>query len=273
MHEAELYFIRQLQETLRGPLLDLFFLGWNFVDTFGFAIILIGVIWYLVNRQIGIRLFYILCLSSILNWMLKHWFALPRPCHVDPAVGLLCFSSPGFPSGAAQTAILLSGILFIECKNNLYRCLGVVFAFFLCFSRVYLGVHYFTDILGGLIVGGLLLIVYQKLFPLLQKHWKILSLLFPFFVLLVGRSAYLPLFGISLGTAVGLLLGQKQEFKNKNRWMKALEAFTAILGAFLLLKGKFLMPELKILPIFACGLWFSFLGTWILQKTFRNFNS
>ena len=49
---------------------------------------------------------------------------------MDALVGILCTPSPGFPSGAAQSAALYVGIVVLECQKNLYRWLALVFAIF-----------------------------------------------------------------------------------------------------------------------------------------------
>jgi len=170
--------------------MDYFFIAWNYVDTLAFSILLISVVWYLIDRPIGIRLLYIFLLGAVINKFLKGFFGLPRPCQIDSLVGILCLPSPGFPSGAAQSAILIAGIIWIESCKRLYRWLGVLFALFLSFSRIYLGLHFFSDILGGWIVGGVLLLVYSKLFPLFEKNWRRYLFLFPILLLVIAQGFF-----------------------------------------------------------------------------------
>lgn len=267
MHNTELEYIHRLQEGLRSPFLDTFFIGWSFVDTFGFGILLIGIVWYLIQRSIGIKLFYILMISTVMNFFFKHLFDLPRPCQIDPSVAVFgCHPSPGFPSGAAQTAILIAGIIFLETKRPLYRLLGILFAFFLCLSRVYLGVHYFTDILGGLAIGALLLVVYQKLFPALKKHWKLLSLLFPVFIFLMTPYFKFQMW-ISLGISLGLILADKKQFQISPHFkIRFLQAVTAILGTYLIIQAAKANPWVLIPGLVLGGFWFSFLNSYLIKK-------
>lgn len=272
LHGKELEWIHQLQNTLRSSLMDYFFLGWNYVDTIGFSIILISVVWYLIDRPVGIRLIYILMLSSVVNLALKAYFGLPRPCQIDASVGILCSSSPGFPSGAAQTAAILAGIIFIECRKQVCRYLGLLFALFLCFSRVYLGLHYFTDILGGLIVGGVLLLVYWKLFPIMEQKWKAALFLFPVLLLLIGQSSAVYFFGVSLGIAIGLLLNEKVKKYWGQGWIiSSLQTMSVLIGLFASLKAMAAYPNLKMLFALGSGFWLSFLGAWSVQKLSKAF--
>ncbi|MGE5196140.1 MAG: phosphatase PAP2 family protein [Anaerolineae bacterium] len=273
MHEVQLQWIRNLQEALRSSWMDGFFKAWNFVDTAYFSIIAISLVWYLWDRRIGIRLFYILVISLVLNKLLKSLFDQPRPCQVDPLVGILCSASPGFPSGAAQTAAIFCGVVFIECRRPLYRWMALAFAFFLCFSRVYLGVHYPTDILGGLVVGSLLLVMYAKIFPLFQKIWKVAAIAFPFLLLFLGLVVSMSSFWVfylffsTLGIAVGLMTYAKQGIqKVETLRMRGWQTLIVIVGLCILFVMEQLLPSLEILWSFGEGYWLSFLGGCVAKE-------
>ncbi|MBS3902759.1 MAG: phosphatase PAP2 family protein [Anaplasmataceae bacterium] len=270
LHDRELEWIHKLQQGLRTPFTDYFFIGWNYVDTLGFSMFLVSLVWYLINRRVGIRLLYILILSSVINSILKNYFGSPRPCQIDPSVGLLCLSSCGFPSGAAQTAIILASVVVIECRRRLYWYLGYTFAFFLCFSRIYLGVHYFSDILGGVIVGGVLSLIYWKLFPLMERIWKLSAFLFPILLLCIQQSSSLYFFGVSLGVAIGLLSSEKRQCPREPRTkMRCIQALSIVSGLFALYASTILYPTLTVLWAFTSGLWISYLGPWIFQKCMK----
>jgi undecaprenyl-diphosphatase len=124
------------------------------------ALVTAAVVGYLMlQRKYGAMWFVILTTVSggLLSHLLKALFARERP---DP-VPFIWVSSPSFPSGHAMHAAvvyLALGILLtrLEPKSLLKAYfLGVMMAltFLVGISRVYLGVHYPTDVLAGWTVG------------------------------------------------------------------------------------------------------------------------
>jgi undecaprenyl-diphosphatase len=161
LHQIELEWIRVLHQ-YRTPWLDSWFIFSNHFDTAFFTVSLILIVSALVSWKIGIRMAIIFTISFLLNKLLKYAFNLPRPNHLDPSLGLVNPASPGFPSVAAQSAVLFAGILILESRRWWRFIVGPLFALNLCFSRIYLGVHFPSDILGGLFAGFILLWIYSK---------------------------------------------------------------------------------------------------------------
>ena len=233
--------------------------------------------WYLWNRKIGIRLFYLLIISFALNKIFKHLFDQPRPCHIDPLVGILCSNTPGFPSGGAQSAIIYAGVVWLECRKKLIRALAVLFVLIVCFTRVYLGVHYPTDILGGIVIGFLLLVLYKKGFPLFEKHWKIAALCFPVLLLLLEGAApekagWFVGTAISLfGVALGLLSAEKWGTAVEKKFLHRLLQWTSVVaGLILLFIARKKLPGIALFWEFAKGYWLSFLGGWWVHQSLKS---
>lgn len=265
LHLDELHWIQQLHDAIRAPILDRFFIGMNALDSMGFVFLVVTVVWYLVNQRIGIQLLYILALSAVINRFLKIHFDLPRPCQLSASIGLLCPSSRGFPSGAAQSAIIYAGVLFFECRNWFFRILGIAFAVLLCFSRIYLGVHFFTDIVAGLVVGGGLLFVYKYLFPIFEKNWKEYAFIYPFFVVVIAQKWAVSQCILFIGIFIGLLCRQRFSFSNKCPWMQCISVL--IVGSiFIFLTKKY--PHLQAIFALLAGVWLSFLGAWIAERIY-----
>ena len=136
------------------------------VTAFGFQLlwvigIVVGV--YFMWRRRWMRLgVWIAALvgGEALDFLLKAWFARPRPQFADPIAAALYYS---FPSGHAMMSLIAYGLLayflFIGLPRAWLRvpvvAALIVLIGLIGFSRLYLGVHYASDILAGFAVGGL----------------------------------------------------------------------------------------------------------------------
>jgi membrane-associated phospholipid phosphatase len=96
--------------------------------------------------------------GSVLNILLKHFFHRQRPVLENPLVTL---SSYGFPSGHTMGATLFYGAVAIFVAQSvrtwqlrvLTFCTAVVLVVLIGISRIYLGAHFLTDVLGAIAVG------------------------------------------------------------------------------------------------------------------------
>jgi membrane-associated phospholipid phosphatase len=95
--------------------------------------------------------------STLLNWLLKSMISRARPSYPDPI--LIAFST-SFPSGHSQAAAVGYGLLLIVCIPLVspvlrpWLCFGAALMVgLIAFSRVALAVHYFSDVLAGVLVG------------------------------------------------------------------------------------------------------------------------
>jgi len=109
------------------------------------------------ERIVAILLLIILGITdATVNFWLKPWIGRVRPCNVFPEVHLLagCSHSGSFPSSHAANIFGAGTIL-----TFFYRRVWIIWlsiALLVSFSRIYVGVHYPFDVLGGAFYGILL---------------------------------------------------------------------------------------------------------------------
>ncbi|HKP92798.1 MAG TPA: phosphatase PAP2 family protein [Chthoniobacterales bacterium] len=96
--------------------------------------------------------------GALLNLLLKHFFHRQRPVLENPLVTL---SSFGFPSGHTMGATLFYGVLALIvtysirswAQRALVSCAAALVIALIGISRIYLGAHYFTDVIGAIAIG------------------------------------------------------------------------------------------------------------------------
>lgn len=133
--------------------------GFTFTGNIEFYLLLLPILYWNVDRRLGVRLGTFLLLSIVLNNLFKMILHSPRPYWVDTHIQL--WAAPeisfGLPSAHAQNAVVMWGLLAFYGR----RAWGWVAAFLLALltglSRLYLGVHFPTDVLAGWLLGLLVL--------------------------------------------------------------------------------------------------------------------
>jgi undecaprenyl-diphosphatase len=132
--------------------------------------------WWRLGRLEAI-LILVAGLLTLVDVVLKLIIARPRPS-VDLVQVLLHIQDNGFPSGHAIFAVLILGLLayfiFVNVKDHILRTvvLAGLIALILLIgtSRVYLGVHWPSDVIGGYVIGGALLTALIWLYQARKTH-------------------------------------------------------------------------------------------------------
>ena len=158
LSELEFSFLYLLQ-TWHSPVLDRLMSGISTLGNGGLCFILLGLVLlcFRKTRRMGAAVLLSLLAGLLVgNLGLKPLVMRRRPCWIDESVPLL-LSVPkdySFPSGHSLAAFETAVSIFLY-----HRRAGVVmllFAALMAFSRMYLFVHFPTDVLAGILLGTFL---------------------------------------------------------------------------------------------------------------------
>jgi membrane-associated phospholipid phosphatase len=215
MHAAELHYIQQLQSFL-GPGLRIPMQIVSLFASEAFIIAIVPAIYWCVHRKKGAELGLLILGSTFINLWIKQLLAWPRPYEIIPSLGLAKESTYGMPSGHSQMSVVFCAyaVQFLPKKWRIPVLTGV--PLLIGFSRVYLGVHFPSDVIGGYIIGAVFFMLF-KLFgsdikkALQHSEWRLRVILAA--VLSFIMNSLLPedtmISGAFLGAAAGFALASR----------------------------------------------------------------
>ncbi len=154
-----------------NELLNIIMIGiTSFGGVIGLILITVLLLFVIPNKKIIALLSINLSVISILNELFKNIICRPRPI----GIALTAASGYSFPSGHSSGSLAFYGLLiyfvYKNMKNKKIKCSLIVALCILILliglSRIYLGVHYASDVLGGYIFGLIYLIIFINLLKL-----------------------------------------------------------------------------------------------------------
>lgn len=128
------------------------------------SLVLLIIMYWLYRKRDEVILFVIVSLGSVgLNLLLKHTFKRERPSF-DPVIIETGFS---YPSGHSMAVFTMYGMITFLFWRHIHHSIGRTCLLFISavmiiamgLSRIYLGVHYPSDVLGAYLVSGVWLFI------------------------------------------------------------------------------------------------------------------
>jgi membrane-associated phospholipid phosphatase len=201
----ELEIIKWMQQFSSG-FLDAFFSFWTM---FGEELIIIGIMGFVywcydkkAGEFVGISVF----ISLVLNSLIKVIVQRPRPFVVDSEIHNFRPATSGgyaFPSGHTQGAASVFGSVAVWVKKRWFTIATAIIIVMVALSRMYLGVHYLSDVMVGGALGLGLAFLVQKLYgkiadrSILYKRILVLSGIILIIVYLIQLLTAAPIEGMN----------------------------------------------------------------------------
>ncbi len=267
IYESGIQFIQTLQ-TL-SPTLDGLMKFFSFLGTFEFYLLLIPFLYWVVSASVGFRVLLLLIGTDFLGIFFKQLLHQPRPYWVGDVQALAEETSYGIPSTHASDSLAVWGYLVYWINKAWMWVLTGVVVLLIGISRMYLGVHFPTDVLGGWVLSLVAIFLLVKgevwLSPFFTKQTTgrligigfIVSMLMLLVGWLVGRliaaspdpaewaqysslardnSHYFTLAGAFFGMVSGYALMRKYAaFETKGIWAKRIGRYLLGMAGVLLL--------------------------------------
>ena len=150
------------------------------------ALLLLALVWILLhqNRRHALLMlvmlaFTVLVADQVSSGLIKHLVERLRPTH-DPSLDNMVHvingyrgGMYGFVSSHAANFFAVATLLSFVMRHRLVTCSLFTWALLQCYSRVYLGVHYPGDIMGGIVVGVLVGWLLWCLMRWIQHRWRL----------------------------------------------------------------------------------------------------
>lgn len=211
-------------EKIRTPFLDGLFLGITQMGDEIFFLALALIMFWCINKNMGYFLMSTCFFGVVLNQTLKLAFKVPRPWVRDAsfapvAAAIDAATGYSFPSGHTQNAVSIFGclasgsrLLFSDKKKKVIFCvICIILAFGVALSRLYLGVHTFSDVIFSVALALGFVFLFRPVFIKKRPNPIVISVIIAFMV--IATAAYL-IYSYTLSSAdeveiTNILTGQK----------------------------------------------------------------
>jgi len=145
-----------------SPALDGLMKAFSFLGTIEFYLLLIPLLYWVVDVQLGMRILLVLISTDFLGIAFKQLLHQPRPYWVGDVKPLATETSYGIPSSHASDSLAVWGYLSYRLKKNWLWVVSALLVMLIAFSRMYLGVHFPQDVLGGWVIGLVVIIAFAR---------------------------------------------------------------------------------------------------------------
>ena len=248
MFAFELQFLKWL-ETIRTGFLTALFEGITILGEETLIILLVVALWFAYDKRLAKKLFFVTICSTGLNGVVKNIAQVPRPFDkgITP-VRQQTATGFSFPSGHTQNFATVSTLCAIQYKKKWLTTTVAILITLVAFSRLYLGVHYPSDVIVGSAFGVGMAFFGSYMFEHAKNEKKlyltVLAVFVPFVIgfLITANERFADFFKV-FGMMCGLTLVAFLEEKGASIsydvpwWKKLLRIVIGVALAFALKEG------------------------------------
>lgn len=254
----------------------------TFLGDTEFFLLLLPLVYWVLDRRVGMRLAILFLLSAFVNVLAKELAGQPRPFAYDLRVEQLVDAGPyGIPSGHTQSAVVVWGWLAFSFRRRWLWVLAAALMVLVPVSRVYLGVHFPTDLVGGYVLGAVVLVAFVRWWPEVEGWLCRLTLVarlavvtaVPLVAVLLrtsddGAATGGALLGMSVGFVLEReLIGYEAGGGLRRRALRLLPGFAVLVGLWAGLRVVFAGLEpvlaLRLVRYALVGLWGALGAPWL----------
>lgn len=239
----------------------------NFISMFGEEMILVGIVGLLywgLDKKGGERVGFMMISTTLVNPLIKNIVRRTRP--FDSEAGIQNFrdvSGYSFPSGhSSGSASTFAGtaVTYRDKKRKWLVAVSVVIPVLVALSRTYLGAHYPSDVVCGLLLGVGMVFLVQLLYKVVPNKYFIYggtALLGIAGFFYCTTDDFFTAYGLLVGFVCGILFEEKiTKFENTKVWWRVLLR-VAVGGALFLGLNEGLKAIMKLCyPTYKENFWF-----------------
>lgn len=231
-------------------------------------VLLSSIVFLSIDKSKGYKLIFTIASGTCFNALIKNIAKFERPIGIEGITSKRVHTATGysFPSGHTQATATFWSSVSIIFKKRAIRIFTAVIILLVATSRLYLGVHWATDVVFGAIFGIIWAILIDKAFDYIHKSKNYIALIassiaFAVLCFLIGDEDFFKSSGLLLGLAVGYVIENKYVNLNiiMSRKNKGI-VYVLLIGGLLLIKSglKIILPETLIFSMiryFLVGFW------------------
>ena len=256
-------------QSITSPFWDVIFQLITMTGEETFYIIVASTIFWCINKKFGYKLGFALLTGTIVNTAVKDIVNSARPIGITGVRSLRLETATGqsFPSGHTQGSTTFWVSFMLKTKKKWIYVVGILAIMLVGFSRMYLGVHYPVDIIGGLAIGFIWTLISNYIFEYAnktKKPWILMIIIVPMLIglIYIRQKTYYAISGTVLGFYIGYIV-ETQYIKFDVRSTKVKQLIKFFLGMGILITLKGLIKVILPISIYSDFFRYALVGLWI----------